>query len=61
LTRISKAIIQLATGGQNSDLAKFEQEYFIMNGGSPNPDLQAFLQDPTGKTSALTDGKAAQA
>jgi hypothetical protein len=51
----------MATGGQASDLAKLEQQYFIKNGGSPNPDLQAFLKDPTGKTSALTDGKAAQA
>jgi hypothetical protein len=38
-----------------------EQEYLIKNGGSPNPDLQAFLKDPTAKDSLLTDGKAAQA
>jgi hypothetical protein len=51
----------MATGGQNSDLAKLEQEYFIANGGSPNPALQALLKDPTAKDTILTNGKAAQA
>lgn len=51
--KISKAVMQMATGGSSSDLAKFEQTYFVSAGAAPNPDLAALTADPTAK-SALT-------
>lgn len=34
--RLSPALRQMATGGAQSDLARFEQQWFIANGAPPN-------------------------
>ncbi|PRW61110.1 ABC transporter substrate-binding [Chlorella sorokiniana] len=44
--RLSTALRQMATGGAQSDLARFEQQWFIANGAPPNADLAALLLNP---------------
>ncbi|KAL4433993.1 hypothetical protein ABPG75_000434 [Micractinium tetrahymenae] len=54
--KISAALTNMATGGASSDLAMYEQKYFVSQGAQPNPDLAALLADPASKTTML--GKA---
>ncbi|KAL4441823.1 hypothetical protein ABPG77_003739 [Micractinium sp. CCAP 211/92] len=54
--KMSGALMKMAAGGNSSDLAQYEQKYFVSQGAQPNPDLAALLADPISKTTLL--GKA---